>query len=125
MARILVIEDNPANMKLAVLVLSSAGHIALQAGTAQEGIALAMRERPDLVLMDMHLPDMDGIAATRILKSLPETAAMPVVAVTASAMKGDRERMLQVCDKYMEKPIGYKQLLGVIEEICGGSPAAG
>ena len=120
MARILIVEDNPANMKLAVLILMSAGHTALQATTARDGIDLAQRERPDLVLMDMQLPDMDGIEATRILKSMPETASTPVLAVTASAMKGDKERVLQVCDRYVEKPIDYKKLILEIEDACNG-----
>ena len=122
MSRILIVEDNPSNMKLAVLILSSQGHVALQATTAREGIELAGREHPDIILMDMQLPDMDGIEATRILKSMPETARIPVVAVTASAMKGDKERMLQACDRYIEKPIDYKKLLHEIADICG--PAA-
>ncbi|HYD63247.1 MAG TPA: response regulator [Noviherbaspirillum sp.] len=124
MARILIVEDNPTNMKLMVLVLSSAGHAVLQAVTAQQGIDLAMKERPDVVLMDMQLPDMDGVEATRILKSSPQTAHTPVVAVTASAMKGDKERMLEVCDRYVEKPVEYKKLLGVIEEVTGSGSSA-
>ncbi|HZW22929.1 response regulator [Noviherbaspirillum sp.] len=118
MARILVVEDNPANLKLAVLILSSAGHAVLQATTAKEGIDLARRERPDMVLMDMQLPDMDGIEATRMLKRIPETAGMPVVAVTASAMKGDKERVLEVCDRYIEKPVDYKLLIAEIADVC-------
>ena len=118
MARILIVEDNPANMKLAVLVLSSAGHTVLQATMAREGIDLAVRERPDVILMDMQLPDMDGFEATRVLKATPETAGIPVVAVTASAMKGDKERMLEVCDRYIEKPIDYKNLVAEIADIC-------
>lgn len=123
MSRILIVEDNPANMKLAVLILASGGHATLQAVTAQEGIDMARRERPDVVLMDMQLPDMDGIEATRILKSMPETAHIPVIAVTASAMKGDKERMLEACDRYVEKPIDYKTLLHEIADLCG--PSAG
>jgi two-component system cell cycle response regulator DivK len=121
MALILIVEDNPANMKLAVLVLSSAGHHALQATTAQEGIASAMKEKPDIVLMDMQLPDMDGIEATRILKAAPETAHIPVIAVTASAMKGDKERVLEVCDRYVEKPIDYKRLIAEVADISASS----
>jgi two-component system, cell cycle response regulator DivK len=121
MARILIVEDNPANMKLVVLILTSGGHIALQATTAQEGIEIARRERPDVVLMDMQLPDMDGIEATRILKAMEETSGTPVIAVTASAMKGDKERVLESCDRYMEKPINYKQLLLEIDDICGAA----
>jgi two-component system, cell cycle response regulator DivK len=122
MARILIVEDNPANMKLAVLILASAGHATLQAATAHEGVALAIRERPDLVLMDMQLPDMDGLEATRVLKATPETTAIPVIAVTASAMKGDKERVLEVCDRYIEKPVDYKKLIAEVAELC---PAPG
>lgn len=117
MARILIVEDNPANMKLAVLILASAGHVMLQATTAQEGVALALTEQPDLVLMDMQLPDMDGIEATRMLKAAPETAKIPVIAVTASAMKGDKERVLEVCDRYVEKPIDYKKLIAEVADV--------
>ncbi|HYD94453.1 MAG TPA: response regulator [Noviherbaspirillum sp.] len=120
MARILIIEDTPANMKLAVLILANAGHTVLQAVTAKEGLARARDEHPDLVLMDMQLPDMDGIEATRVLKSDPATAGIPVFAVTASAMKGDRERMLESgCDQYIEKPIDYKQLIAAVDTVCG------
>ena len=121
MARILIVEDNPANMKLVVLILASAGHSSLQATTAQDGIALALKELPDLVLMDMQLPDMDGIEATRILKATPETASIPVIAVTASAMKGDRERVLEVCDRYIEKPVDYKRLIAEVADISASS----
>lgn len=117
MARILIVEDNPANMKLAVLILASAGHTVLQATTAREGVELAKKEIPDIVLMDVQLPDMDGIEATRILKATIETAGIPVIAVTASAMKGDKERVLKVCDRYIEKPIDYKKLIAEVADI--------
>jgi two-component system cell cycle response regulator DivK len=119
MARILIVEDSPTNMTLAVFILNSAGHITLQAETAGQGIELAMRERPDLVLMDMQLPDMDGMAATRILKASAETRDIPVVALTASAMKGDKERMLLAgCDAYIEKPFNYQELLAEVDTLC-------
>lgn len=124
MARILIIEDTPANMKLLVLVLSSAGHAVLQATTARDGIAAAQRELPDLILMDMQLPDMDGVAATRELKASASTSAIPVMAVTASAMKGDRERLMDAgCDMYVEKPVDYKKLLAAVDLAC--RPAGG
>lgn len=123
MARILIIEDTPANMKLAVVILSTAGHVPLQAVTARDGLDMARRELPDLVLMDMQLPDIDGIEATRILKGSPETAHIPVVALTASAMKGDRERMLEAgCDSYVEKPISYKDFLSEVNAVCNRGP---
>lgn len=119
MARILVVEDTPANMKLMMLILGSAGHVALQAGTAQDALALAHHEHPDLILMDVQLPDMDGLEATRRLKASPQTRDIPVLAVTALAMKGDRERMLAAgCDGYMEKPVDYRALLAEVERYC-------
>ncbi|MFC7516897.1 response regulator [Herbaspirillum sp. GCM10030257] len=119
MARILIIEDSPANMKLSVLLLKSAGHSPLQAEDARKGIAMAQAEQPDLILMDMQLPDMDGMEATGVIKSTPETAHIPIVALTASAMKGDRERILAAgCDGYIEKPIDFKTFLAEVNTIC-------
>jgi len=91
MLRILVIEDSPVNMALTVAILESAGHTILQADHAAEGIELARHERPDLVLMDIQLPDIDGLAATRRLKADPHTSHLPVIALTAFAMKGDED----------------------------------
>ncbi|HEY8609565.1 MAG TPA: response regulator [Noviherbaspirillum sp.] len=126
MASILVVEDTPASMKLMVLILASAGHTTLQAATAGDAIALAARMRPDLILMDMHLPDMDGMAATRAIKTDPATAAIPVVAVTAMAMKGDRERILAAgCDGYLEKPVDFRTLLAEVAARCNGDQAPG
>lgn len=116
MARILVIEDSTTNMMLTTGILESAGHTVLQANRAKAGIELAQRESLDLILMDIQLPDMDGMAATRILKSDPKTKHIPVIALTASAMKGDRERILESgCDRYIEKPIRYKDFLSEID----------
>ena len=115
MARILIIEDSPTNMMLAVDVLESGGHTALQATRAAAGIDIARQEKPDLILMDIQLPDMDGMAATRVLKADPQTSAIPVFALTASAMKGDRERILEAgFDGYIEKPIRYKDFLAAV-----------
>jgi two-component system cell cycle response regulator DivK len=115
MARILIVEDSPTNMLLAVDVLESAGHTALQAPRAEAGIVLARSEQPDLILMDIQLPDMDGMTATRLLKADPQTAAIPVIALTASAMKGDRERIMEAgFDGYIEKPIRYKEFLAAV-----------
>jgi len=112
MARILVVEDNPANMKLATLVLRGCGHEVLQATDATDGLAAARRERPDLILMDVQLPGMDGLAATRQIKADPTTRNIPVIALTALAMQGDAERIGAAgCDGYVAKPIRYKELL--------------
>ena len=116
MARILIIEDTPTNMMLFVDVLGLAGHATLQARRAEAGIEIALREPLDLILMDIQLPGMDGMAATAILKANPQTKDIPVIALTASAMKGDRERILAAgCDGYIEKPISYRDFLSDIE----------
>ena len=120
MARILVIEDSPTNMMLTVDVLEHAGHSVLQAERADTGLDIAAHDLPDLVLMDIQLPDMDGMTATRILKADPRTQHIPVIALTASAMKGDRERILEAgCDGYIEKPIRYKEFLAEVERMAG------
>ena len=90
MARILLIEDNEANTKLASLLLRKAGHAVLTASDAETGLTLARTDHPDLVLMDVQLPGMDGLAATALLKKDPVTATIPVIALTALAMKDDR-----------------------------------
>ena len=121
MARILVIEDSPTNMMLSVDLLEHAGHTVLQAERADAGLEIAAREQPDLILMDIQLPDMDGMSATRILKAAPNTKDIPVIALTASAMKGDRERILEAgCDGYIEKPIRYKTFLEQIDAATRG-----
>ena len=112
MARILVIEDNAANMKLADFLLRKAGHEVLRAGDATEGLALARSAAPDLVLMDVQLPGMDGLTATKELKADPATCMIKVIVLTAFAMKGDEEKMLAAgCDGYIAKPFQYQQFL--------------
>lgn len=117
MASILVVEDNPANMKLAVLVLETAGYRVLPAADAETGLTLALELRPDLILMDIQLPGMDGLAATAILKHNTATRDIPVIALTALVMKGDKERMLAAgCDGYVGKPIAYRELLTAVAD---------
>jgi len=121
MARILVIEDNPANMKLACLLLGKAGHAVSSAVDAECGLALARAQRPDLILMDVQLPGMDGLAATAVLKSDPSTSAIPVIALTALAMKEDQEKsLLAGCDAYITKPLRYRELYAVIDALLTG-----
>lgn len=116
MAKLLIVEDTPANMRLVVCVLESAGHTTLQATLASDGIALAQREQPDLILMDVQLPGMSGLEAVGILKADPATRDIPVLALTAFAMTGDQQRFIEVgCDGYIAKPIRYKELLDVVE----------
>ena len=122
MARILVVEDNAANMKLAVLLLEQAGHYALCAADAEAGLMTARADLPDLILMDIQLPGMDGLAATALLKQDPVTCAIPIIALTAMAMREDRERSEQAgCDGYVPKPLRYQQLLGLIDALLARS----
>ncbi len=115
MARILVIEDNPANMKLAVLLLDKAGHDVLTAIDAEAGLTMARIEQPQLILMDIQLPGMDGLEATRLLKLDAATSGIPVIALTALAMKGDEERIRAAgCDGYIAKPLDYKGFLSTV-----------
>ena len=115
MAKVLVIEDNPANMTLAVFLLQSAGHSVLSATDAEAGLRLARDEQPALILMDIQLPGMDGLAATAVLKGDEATAAIPVIALTALAMKGDEERIRAAgCDGYIAKPLTYREFLATI-----------
>ena len=118
MAKILVIEDNEANMKLATLLLEKAGHSVLCAADAETGLTLARTELPDLILMDIQLPGMDGLTATALLKQDRATAAIPIIALTAMAMKADREKsQLAGCEGYIAKPLRYQELYATIDAL--------
>jgi two-component system cell cycle response regulator DivK len=118
MTTVLVVEDNPANMTLAKFLLESAGHSVLCAVDAEAGLTLARDEQPDLILMDIQLPGMDGLEATAILKGDDATRAIPVVALTALAMKGDEERIRAAgCDGYVAKPLAYREFLATITSL--------
>lgn len=120
MAKILVVEDNAANMALALFLVESAGHSVLTAVTAEAGLTLARANRPDLILMDIQLPGMDGLEATAILKADAATQSIPVIAMTALAMKGDEERIRAAgCDGYISKPISYQEFLATIAAELG------
>jgi two-component system, cell cycle response regulator DivK len=115
MARVLLVEDNPANMKLATFLLQSAGHTVLSATDAEAGLTLARGEQPNLILMDIQLPGMDGLEATVLLKGDAATRAIPVIALTALAMKGDEERIRAAgCDGYIAKPLAYRNFLTIV-----------
>lgn len=118
MALILIVEDNEANMRLARLLLVNAGHSVLWAADAETGLTMARDAQPALILMDIQLPGMDGLAATALLKQDAHTAHIPVIALTAMAMKEDREKTrLAGCDAYVIKPLRYKELYQVIETL--------
>jgi two-component system, cell cycle response regulator DivK len=114
---ILVIEDNPVNMRLVRLILRTQGYTVCEAATGQEALNLLETEMPGLILLDMQLPGMDGFTLAARLKGDPRTDAIPLVAVTALAMKGDAERVLAAgCDAYLPKPIDAQELIEVIEK---------
>jgi two-component system cell cycle response regulator DivK len=115
MAKVLIVEDNSANMTLAVFLLESAGHSVLSARDAEAGLTLARDEQPDLILMDIQLPGIDGLQATALLKRDDATRGIPVIALTALAMKGDEERIRAAgCDGYIAKPMRYQEFLATV-----------
>ena len=112
---ILVIEDSVPSMALTVAILSQAGYRAIEADSAERGLAIAREAAPDLILMDMRLSQMDGLTATRALKADPKTKQVPVIAVTACALPGDEHRLLEAgCDGYVAKPTRYRELLAEV-----------
>jgi two-component system cell cycle response regulator DivK len=115
MARILVVEDNHQNMALALFLLQSAGHSVLSATDGEAGLTLAREAQPNLILMDIQLPGMDGLEATAVLKRDEVTRDIPVIALTALAMKGDEERIRAAgCDGYIAKPMRYREFLATV-----------
>lgn len=121
MKKVLVIEDNEDNFNLICYPLKRHGYHILHATNGLDGIELAKKERPDFILMDIHLPLMDGIETTKILKSQEETKHIPVFAITSFAMVGDRERILEAgCEGYFEKPIDPITIMDKIHEILDG-----
>ena len=116
---ILIVEDNEKNLKLVRDLLQVKGYRTLDAGTAELGVELARRHTPQLILMDIQLPGMDGVAALGQLKGRPSMAKIPVVALTAFAMKDDQQRLRAVgFDGYLVKPINIRELLEVVREWC-------
>ena len=119
--RILVVEDNEKNMKLFRDVLVATGFRALEATTGGEAVELAVEHTPDLVLMDIQLPDADGVDVLHQLRTDDRTAAIPVLAVTAQAMLGDHERFLAAgFDGYVSKPVNVGELIGTVRQYCAG-----
>jgi len=118
--RILIVEDHELNMKLLNDLLEAHGYDILLARDGTTALRLARQQAPDLILMDIQLPDISGLEATRLLKADRETSAIPIVAVTAFAMAGDRERTLESgCDAYVAKPIMIREFLALIEQMVG------
>lgn len=127
MFKILYIDDTENNRILVKRRLEKSGYQVLTAESAKQGLALAESGRPDLILMDMGMPEMDGWSATRLLKADPNLRQIPVIALTAHAMQGDRERTLEVgCDEYETKPFDFARLTGKIQALLASRqpPAA-
>jgi len=123
MSLVLIVEDNDKNMKLVRDVLQVKGYRTLEAGSAEDGIALARAHKPDLVLMDIQLPGMNGIEALGVLRADPSTAAIPVIAVTASVMQQDRNLITQAgFDAYIGKPINLKEFLEAVRTMIESRP---
>jgi len=117
-ARILIVEDNPENMRLLEMVLRAKNYTLLKATDGEEALDMAIRERPDLIIMDIQLPKVSGLEVTRRLRQTPAFSHTPIIAITAYAMKGDKERVIESgCDAYLSKPINTRELPEMIAEM--------
>ena|SRR3990172_8178760 len=117
-SKILVVEDNPMNMRLIEMTLNAQNYTLLKATDGQEALAIARREQPDLIIMDINLPGINGLEVTRKLREMPEFSNTPIIGITAYAMMGDRERVLESgCDVYLSKPINTRELPVIIAEM--------
>ena len=123
-AQILVVEDNERNMKLFCELLRTSGYRTLEATSGERAVELALEHQPDLVLMDIQLPDIDGVEALRRLRADGRFATAPVLALTAQAMEGDRERFLEAgFDGYLSKPVDITEFVSTVKRYCdGGGP---
>ena len=120
MAKILLVEDNEMNRDMLSRRLIKKGYEVVMAMDGEQAIEMARSETPDLILMDISLPGLDGWEATRRLKAMPETQAIPIIALTAHAMAGDKEKCLEAgCNDYDTKPVEFPRLLGKIQEFLG------
>jgi two-component system cell cycle response regulator DivK len=123
MSLILIVEDNDKNLKLVRDVLQVKGYTTIEAGTAEDGIVLARERKPDLILMDIQLPGMNGIEAIGVLRADSATAAIPVVAVTASVMPQDRNKITEAgFNAYVGKPINLKEFLDTVRNMLESRP---
>lgn len=121
MKRILVIEDNDDNMELITFILEANNYQTLKAVTGQEGVTLALQERPDFIILDIQLPDISGTDVLKMIRSSEIGDSIPIIAMTSYAMAGDREKLLAAgCDGYIEKPIDPATVMTQIEKVLGG-----
>ena len=122
---VLIVEDNPLNMKLFSAMVGSQGYDVLQAGDGRAALDLARRHHPNLIIMDLQLPDMSGLDVTRMLKADDDTRDIAIIATTAYALRGDEEKIrASGCDGYMAKPIAVSNLLDLIDALITRSPPA-
>jgi CheY-like chemotaxis protein len=126
MKNVLVVEDNERNMYLMCYILEKMGHRAIKAVTGEEGVAMAAEQQPDLILMDIQLPGIDGLEAIRRIRADRTSAAIPIIAITSYAMSGDRERLLAAgCNGYIEKPINPETIMAELgRSLSETAPAA-
>jgi two-component system, cell cycle response regulator DivK len=119
--KILVVEDNENNLYLITFILEKKGHKVIVAKTGEEGVELALKERPDLILMDIQLPGINGLEATRRIRASKERGDVPIIALTSYALVGDREQVMSAgCTGYIEKPINPESIMGEIEKYLPG-----
>ncbi len=119
--KILIVEDNPQNMKLLEMTLRAGNYTLLKAFDGEEALDIATREQPALIIMDIQLPKLNGLEVIRRLRQLPEFKSVPIMAITAYAMKGDEEKFIAVgCDAYLPKPIDTRKLPKVVAEMLSG-----
>jgi two-component system cell cycle response regulator DivK len=118
--KVLIVEDDPRNMKLAVMTLKPHGYELISATDGEEAVRVALDEKPDIILMDMQLPKLSGMDATRQIRQAPDMKDIPILALTAYAMKGDEEKYLEAgCTEYMSKPIDTRELPVVVARMLG------
>ena len=116
--KILIVEHNPLNMRVMEMVLITEGYTLLKATDGEEALDMAMQERPDLIIMDIQLPKMNGLEVTRKLRETPAFSHTLIIAITGYAMRGDKERIIESgCDTYLSKPFNTRELPGMIAEM--------
>ena len=116
--KILIVEDNPQNMKVELMALRPHGYTLLQATDGEEALQIAMRDKPDLIIMDIRLPKVSGLEVTGRLRQMPDFSHLPIIAVTAYAMRKDKEKAIEAgCDAYLSKPINTRELPKVVAEM--------
>ena len=119
--KILNVEDDPKNMKLLLMTLRPHGYALLEAKDGAEALKIAARDKPDLIIMDIQLPEVSGLEVTRRLRQMPAFNHVPIIAVTAYVMKGDKEKFIESgCDAYLSKPINTRELPEMVKEMLAG-----